>query len=571
MIDVRIKSTGVILDIAPDAEFQIEIDNPMFADDRCPVPFSTEIGFLPTQKNKQQLGYIAAMHLSPSVREFDVEIYVSGYKLLDGMMRFSSVKDGLLNYTFTGRAIEDDWSEKIYEKSIYRMEGNEEYQTRQYGWIQAGDMDALAAPLLINATETDSVAIQASEEYKTVLVNNGIHPVDIELKYHNYPLKSLSIFTPAITVFRILANEMGNVDVPDSDLEEELRTVAILGQYKTDFVQTASGIPDTGLDVARALPDITAMELLRILLKMFCLALFSDGERFAMMNMGAILEDRSHISDWDGKVARDAEISVRPAGGYAFGYANDTDESFNPNENYTSVEYYTVMLSQLDPTSETYAVFKHLASTVFLSARATPAIGGSSPLPKMLLCDMLSRSIESYDYSPDDSDGDTFDSTVNAKLVRCIPDTLFSTDREEWQKANWRMAAIINPETIGDARGSDVIIGRIEGGAYEKQLTDGSVRFENDHETHPYLPLEKHSLRPDDLFRDYHSSFAQWCRSSHQVVSAGLNLTVPEIAAFRIWNKVSFSGRTWLVGKLTLTFYSANGRVDAEGEFISVN
>lgn len=566
MIDIRVKDTGEILDIAPDTTFQVEWDNPMFEDDRCPVPFSTEISLLPTRKNKEQLGYLAAMLLPPSVEELNVEIYGSGVKIMDGMLRFSSVKDGMLNYTFAGHSIDDDWSGKIWEKHIYQILEPREQQLRQYRAIQLGDVGGVYAPLLINATETDMVALYGDDEYGTILTNNGIDHCDVDVKYHNFQLAPLAVLTPAISVYLILVNELSNVSIPDQELKAEIRSIAILGQYKTDAWVTSSGIPY--LNVGQYLPDLTAMGLMRIILKMFCCAIFNDGAGFALLNIGSVIGSESDILDWDDIVSRDAEISMQPAGGYKFSYANDTDETFDPNENHTEVDEHIEMYDQLVPTDETYAVFRHRSSSSVLSSRATPQIGGNLPIPKLLLCDMLYQEFDSVETEPVDADGTVYDSSVDAKLVRCIPDTIFSDEQESWKKANWRMAAIINSEPIGDERGSDVIVGKIEGGQFEKQLTDGSCHFENDIEIHPQ---EGGSLRPGDMFRKYHSDFADWCQARHQIVGASLNLTMADIAAFRMWKKVSFSGRRWLVKKLTLTFSASNGRIDTDGEFVSVD
>lgn len=566
MIDIRVKNTGVILDIAPDATFQVEWDNPMFADDRSPVPFSTEISLLPTQKNKEQLGYLAAMFLTPSVDELDVEIYGSGVKIMDGMLRFSSVKDGMLNYTFAGRSVDDDWSGKIWEKQIYQILQPQEQQIRQYRAIQLGDVGGVYAPLLINATETDMVAVYGNDEYGTILTNNGIDHCEVEIKYHNFQLAPLSVLTPAVSVYLILVNELRKVSIPDTDLKAQIRSIAILGQYKTDAWVTSSGLPY--INVGQYLPDLTAMELMRIILKMFCCALFSDGAGFSLFNLGSIIEDTTNILDWDDIVSQDAEISVQPAGGYTFGYANDTDETFDPNENHTEVNRHIDMYNQLVPSDETYAVFRHAPSLSVLSSRATPQIGGNLPIPKLLLCDILYQEFDSVELKPTDTDGTVYDSTINAKLVRCIPDTIFSDEQESWKKANWRMAAIINSEPVGNERGTDVIVGKIEGGQYEKQLTDGSCHFENDVEVQS---SEGGSLRPGDMFQTYHATFAQWCQARHQIVNAGLNLAMADIASFAMWKKIAFAGRIWFVRKLTLTFNASSGRIDTSGEFVSVD
>lgn len=573
MIDFRVKSSGAILDIAPDATFQIELENPIFADDRCPIPFSTEIAFLATQKNKEQFGYLAAMFLPPSVRKLDVEIYAGGVKIMDGMLRFSSLKSGIINYTFSGTSLEDNWSGKIYEKQIYRVSGDADEQSADITAVMRGRVEGVYAPLLVNASETDKVTY-----YREPSGYKPVSDCSYEVKYHNYPLKptrivppyvhTYRVLTPAIGVLKILETELQSVDIQDGTVAELLEAVAILGQYKTDFEGTASGVPAAGIDLARTLPDITALELFRIVLKMFCCALFRDGDRFSMRNAGDVITDTGNALDWETKVSRDAELSTIPAGGYKFAFGNDTDEDFNPNETISATNSFLIMFSELDPDDEFYQPFRHSVNGSTVSARKTPSHGGGSSgnfWPSMLLCDLLSANMDAYDFQPPETDGEVFDNSVPAKLARSVPDKLggFNTSTVRL----WRMAAIINPESLGDKRGTDVIIGRIDGTEYQQQFGDGTIFFEDDVE---YFNNTAARLRSDALYPSYHEAFATWCRAAHQTVNADLDLTMADIASFRMWKKVAFAGRTWIVRKLTMTFYAGKDQIDSSGEFVSV-
>lgn len=564
MIDFRVKSSGVILDIAPDASFQIEYENPMFSDDRCPLAFSTEISFLPTQKNKEQLGYLAAMMLTPSVKELDVEVYASGIKILDGMLRFSSVKDGILNYTFAGRSLEDDWSGKIYEKEILFVPGNAAQQAELIFDIVKGEVEGVFAPILVNDTETDKLAIFHEDP------GFSESEVAYDVKYHNYPAADEDMvyeprsFTPAISVLKILEDELLDVEISNSAIEDMLEYTAIIGQYKTDYTTTPSGIPATGLDVARTLPDISSLELLRIVLKMFCCALFRNMDKFVMKNIGDVIGSSSDVLDWDEKISGTAESSVRPAGGYRFSYANGADEEYSPKEGYTVTETF-INLDDIIPEQDVYFAFKHAMTGLVISAREV-SVKKTRGEFSHYLSDLLSMDTKNYDFQPVDNDGEVFDSSVEAKLVRATPDRLITGD-DSLTMLPWFMAAIINPETIGDKRGSDVLVGKIRNLNQQTQITDGSMSYYYNEEVHS----ENKRLTPEALFDLYHDTFADWCRNSHQVVISDLKLSMTDIASFRMWQKVAFAGRTWFVKKLTVTFYAAIDRTEVTGEFVSVN
>lgn len=564
MIDFRVKSSGVILDIAPDTSFQIEYENPMFSDDRCPLAFSTEISFLPTQKNKEQLGYLAAMMLTPSVKELDVEVYASGIKILDGMLRFSSVKEGILNYTFAGKNLEDDWSGKIYEKQILSISGDATQQAEQIFDIIKGEVEGVFAPILVNDTETDKIAIFHEDP------GFSESEVAYDVKYHNYPAADADMvyeprsFTPAISIMKILEDELFDVEISNSTIEDMLEYTAIIGLYKTDYTTTPSGIPLTGLDVARTLPDISALELFRIVLKMFCCALFRNMDKFVVKNISDVLGSNADVQDWDEKISGVAESSVRPAGGYRFSFANGADEEYSPKEGYTVTETF-INLDDIIPEEDVYFAFKHATTGVVISARKVTVkkIRGEF---SHYLSDLLSMDTKNYDFQPQDNDGEIFDSSVEAKLVRATPDRLIAGD-DSYMSLPWIMSAIINPETIGDKRGMDIIVGKIANRRMQTQITDGMMSYDYNEEIHP----EDERLTAEALYNLYHHAFADWCRNSHQVVTSDLKLSMSDIASFRMWQKVAFAGRTWFVKKLTVTFHAAIDRTDVTGEFVSVN
>ena len=77
MIEIRTKA-GVVLDLAPDAEFEIEMSNPLLEGDGIPVAFSTSITFPPTETNRTVFGYLPAMMLPPTVLRVGVYIFCSG-------------------------------------------------------------------------------------------------------------------------------------------------------------------------------------------------------------------------------------------------------------------------------------------------------------------------------------------------------------------------------------------------------------------------------------------------------------------------------------------------------------
>lgn len=595
MIEILSLSSGSMLDLAPDTSFEIEYSNPLFEDSHIPVPFSTAITFLPTDHNKEEFGLLDAMLLEPANKRVPVELYVSGVKLMTGILIYDGMADGGINYSFSGKNLEDDWSEKIWEKNIYQIpEGNENEHRQIFEDVMSGLVDGVFAPVLINsASAADPV------EY---LVDPLEDVVDPAVKYHNYPqygeYSEGSFFTPAISVLKILEDEFSNVDLDtDINTQNQLHNLALLAQYKTDCDYTETSIPADGIDVARMLPDITAMELAQIIAKIFCAAYYRDGDRFRLRSAEQVLT-AAPVLDWDSRISDNAELSSEPGAKYVFGFENGTDENVYDSAAAAAESggdvptYYNLAEALHAMATDAYSAwrFSH-TDDIYSSKKVQPLDntevewpeGGTGPHYgdiRGFMSDLLLHKLESYDIEPDDNGSGTFDNGVQAKLVRCIPDTFFekepvSPDGHAPSIVStvagvFILAAITNAPNVSEDRGSDVYIGTMvtNQGSRPQQIVDKGISVGAG--IRDNVAQVKPNLNPGSLYDTYHETFSNWIRSRRQVVTADLNLTMADISNFRMWQKVVFRGRSWMVRKLTLDFEAGSDIVEAVGEFVSI-
>jgi len=114
MIEI-ITGDGTSLDLKPNEEFEVTLEQPLLSEDHIPVPYSTSISFLPTVKNRKTFGYLGAMMLAPQVLRLSVEIRCNGIPMFYGVLEYESIEDGNLNYTFSGKNIEDSYQGYIHE------------------------------------------------------------------------------------------------------------------------------------------------------------------------------------------------------------------------------------------------------------------------------------------------------------------------------------------------------------------------------------------------------------------------------------------------------------------------
>lgn len=599
MIEIFSLASGTMLDLAPDTAFEIEYDNPLFEDSHIPVPFSTAITFLPTDHNKQEFGLLDAMLLEPANKRIPVELYASGVKLLSGILIYEGIEDGGINYSFSGKSLEDDWSGKIWEKNIYQIPAGTATEHRAFFRnVLAGIVDGVYAPVLVNSMSAADTVVKLEES-----PDDG---VDVAVKYHNCPLliqgnieitsqSQYSFFTPAIPILKVLETEFGGIDIDQAIFQRgQLNNLVILGQYKKDCAFTETSIPAEGIDVARMLPDITALELAQILAKIFCAAYYRDGDRFVLRSAEQILSAAPEL-DWDSQVSDNAELSVEAGAKYAFGFGNGADENvYDPAAASVSdgdIATYNSLADALQAMEDAYSAWKFaLTGDIYSSMKVTPSANSIVDYPegpdgpetgpiKGIMSDVLLHRLETFDLEPEDNGTGSFDNSVPANLVRCVPDTFFIQegviDGSHFEMrtvaAKFAMAAIVNAPGVHEDRGSEVYIGTIhQPDAYGTitQIADKGVALPASI-SQRYAEMTP-NLDPAVLFEGYHKSFAQWVRTRRQVVVASLNLSMSDIANFRMWQKVMFRGRCWFVRKLTLEISASSDRVEATGEFVSI-
>ena len=299
MIEIRTKS-GVTLDLAPDAEFEIEMSNPLLEGDGIPVAFSTSITFPPTETNRTVFGYLPAMMLPPTVLRVGVYIYCSGIQLLSGSLVYDNLDEyGNLNYTFTERELEDDLNRKIWQLDLPHSQTASEPHLptadQLAANVRSGSVSGVGAPLLFD-------------------------PDGAVTKFHNIPTRTTETrFTPCVSVRRMIST-VPAFKLNDNGAIYSLDKIFILGLHK-DFTGNIKGYGDI-LSIANSLPDVTLIDVMKEVCKMLCATIYKDGDKYALVNFALV--GYAVTNDWDAKVLDTFTLSGEPAQGYGFGWPSET-------------------------------------------------------------------------------------------------------------------------------------------------------------------------------------------------------------------------------------------------------
>lgn len=598
-----ITEDGISLDLAPDAEFAIEYNNPMFEDDRIPVPFSTSIALLPSEVNCRVLQYLPALKLEPAVKKLAASLVLNGIPFLSGILIYEGIEDGRLNYSFSGVDLETNWGKKIWELDIWGpMIGDEIYDAF------AEPNDGISWPLLVNKDYTgyyvkncDDIALD--EEY-----NKKLPMVEKNVKYHNFrnviPEAERSRLTPAVSVSRIIGDKFSVSGI----LTKLFPLVSVIGQYNIDkgFVQTKVPVP---VDCAACLPDYSFAEFTAELSKMFCSAIFEDGQgKFKMMPINTILGEAAS-EDWTEKISDSFTSDTEEASGYIFGFANSGEDSFDdtaelvetnsleasiyPSEDVTSG---SILYSRELHTAKVAKAGSYVSAISVVTKSKIRNNGSPDVVKKTLVAstDVVFCGNVKQENIVDGSD--SVDNSCKFKLIKSIPSILSHYDRATVSDSNkvieglvqrFSMAGLIEPQNGEAERGTDLYIGliykgQISGNGYVlasfvplsfpslnaiNNLEDIRVKVPVGSGSHG-RPISV-SLKPDWLYETFHKSYAQWLATDRQVISCDVNLNEFDLLNFRMYNKVRLHGRDFFVKKLSVTLRVSSEAIECSADFIS--
>ena len=597
------------LDLTKGFEFQIEMENPMLEEDHIPSAFSTQISFPPSPVNRRVFGYTPAMFLAPNVKRLEASVWVGGVPFVSGTLVYDGIEDGNLMYTFTEKIVELDG--KIWEKSILK------FNTRSI----PSDSGKFSTPLLINKV---NVAIQPYSVISRIPVSGepgasgsttGQLSEDDYLyrqKYFNYynasERFSYETFIPAIPLRVIL--DGCPVSLPDGMLlRNGWAELSILGRYHEflfdDVVKpnswrdAATTSTTTGLsgtreastgkparrsdsassgakttDLASFLPDLSFAELIKGICSMFCSTMFNDGGAFRVLENSDVLGS-ADISDWSQKVSDDFSAEEESAMSYKFGFGDksDTLDSTKLTQNIADGSVEKIQEGDVDGILNHFTdgdykvVFDEATGDVYsgrkydgvVRRRYDTSTGAIIPVTETAYeCDVLYEGAKPVENNVDDTD--PFDNSVDFLTARCVPEKIFRSDTDFPRS----MAAIIEPNAVGDERDDKVYIGI----SYEEQFFSNGV----------FSPLTKmdgmfvgtEDLTPGGLWEEYHKAFAEWLGKTRQRVAADVNLSPIDLHNFRLYRPVYFKGRKWVVAKLSVTVAAGSETVAARGEFIEI-
>lgn len=575
MTDIKTDS-GVWLDISPDAEFELTIENPLFRDDRCPSSWSTDISFPPTTLNKKVFGYLGALMTEPSVKKLGASIVSGGLGLFTGTLEYDSIdENGNLIYTFSGKNLDDDWGVKIYELQGLRYDDDSGYGTHSafLAALKDGEVNNIHLPLVINESLTGETSCgshiylgdsghtgsdsgrpgSTGENFRLSTSDWG----NLDMKYRNSPGAYSLIFTvPAVDISYFIEAALGENGA--GDLSAELSKLVIFATWWIGFPAESSEWAFV-YDVAAALPDISLRDLVKSVCSMFCAAVFSDHGRLRIHSAKAIMAGED-VEDWTDKVNDVFTSEAESPAGYELSYNGSSEEASGVLETDGEVDSLAALLAL---NSEEYEAVEHTTLKDIYSVKTVgvdvtiSGISGRPPSVQSItefLCDRLNEP------APAAAGADLEDQMsvqIGFRLAGCVPARHYWYAKGYGINETEKMAAVLSLPSVESERPGQAFIAVL----HQDQASDKGVVIGAAGDESSGL-----DITPSALFDVYHRTFAEWVVGDRQRLSVDLNMSVYEAANFKMWRKVRILGRAYLVETLTIRF-----RADSDDAEISAD
>lgn len=325
---------GEHVDLIPNQELSLSIENAMFSNDRIPVAWSTDVELPVSSTNSILFGYIGAMLLPEQRREINVSMYIDAIPAMTGKLKLTGASEGKLQASFVGVSIEDSLSGNLQDAPFARWEFGSATagQRPLFDEIMEGatqnTRDDFALPLMVRDSEKDT-----ADNYVVNSEIGGIEYEDFGMKYLNSP--KYNFVTPVVKLAYILRIAFSDIRV-DELYTDYFEKIGIVAPYRKNSASTSDGkynLPTDGvagtlnfvIDLADAMPGVSLEDFVKNMLAAFCATIFIHRGVTQMKSNQSIIQDASFV-DWSQKISDNVEIEFKDGQIYEYGFSGVSDD-----------------------------------------------------------------------------------------------------------------------------------------------------------------------------------------------------------------------------------------------------
>lgn len=577
MIEI-ITDLGVSLDLVPDQDITMTIENPLLSADRIPVAWTTDFELAPSQKNFGVFKFLPGLYIIPDKTSINATIKIDSIPIVSGKLEFTSLTSSSFCISFIGISIEDSLKGTLNEVSMAKWNFGRMVSTadiQRYKDIvdkaSIGYRPEFTLPLLLRESfldEPDVFAHVVTEEIRLKWAS----------KYANSPEANYVI--PVLKLKYILNSIFSDCDI-DHDFNELISSIGIVAPYRKngsvdDHTHGCLDRDKNGhyeLDLASGLPAVPVIDFIKDILSTVCATIFVSTQGKAMISNKSIILSTDFV-DWTSKVGHQHDITWEDGMDYEYGYSSISEPKEIEGEVVDCATLYNCFRAadgstvRHTPTQDVYSVLR-----IRVSINGVQETGVKPTLRLLEQGKMFTPAAH------ENSQRDVYSAKSALIPVKTNPQKHYtfqgvSQDILPWEEEMY-VVPIINFPKVGGDRSTDVYFGIIHGDAVAStdwipsdQLSSNGVCDigYNGHWTEDALSAK---MQDDDgMYNLFHKEFAEWLDRDKSTYSVQLNLNAFDIYNLQLWRKVMLKHQLFFIKTLSISINTSSSTIETEAEFV---
>lgn len=564
---------GIQIDLAPNQEISLSIENPLFSADHIPVAWTTDVELPISATNSRLFGYPNTMLLTEQHREINVAMHINAIPVMTGKLKLTGKSGGLLQASFIGISVEDSLVGNLKDAPLnqYGFGPEPSGQNALFEEVITGarnnTRDDFALPLMVRESEKDT-----ADNY----IYDSKGPIAYEsfgLKYLNSP--KYSYICPVVKLGYILQTIFSDCII-DNAYADYFGKIGIVAPYRKNGEATADGKFNMPyeymsgsrifiINLAEAMPDVTQAEFVQNMLATFCATIFIFRGEKRMISNKAIVQNTQFV-DWNAKINDDIEQQFESGQSYEYGFSGIPDTDIT--EKITDCATIADCLNVADNS------FVRCAATgdVYQKVQRSYISGNGSQTFNMNGLKLV-RQEAMIPQETSDKDVETFSAKSDWIPVKCIPYIFRYTYGSSIYMHEGVMLPIVDIPSVGGARPKTIQFGVLESmvvGEYVPpvQLTsNGNIGCSLGIFSSPGTSLNLNGTL--GLYERYHKDFEAWLAKDKTTTKASINLSASDIANLKIWIKVMIYNRLFFIKMLNITLNTSKDYIHTEADLVT--
>lgn len=579
---LEIYTNGQLTDLGADTEITLDIENPMFTDDRIPAPYALDYELPLSVRNRRLFGFPDRLTSRAAMRDIPTTIHFGGLVIARGMQKVEQVGE-TLSLSFTGALFPESRRRFLFRQDLGQLylgtveipESGQDFdssQSRSYCDTVlkklANDPNAYMVAPPVGIRDVEFPASEGSDSFNQqnhLFINffsDGYTAEPDGSNFSNHISKILPAFRIGWLFETIFGDSLTNNIFDSGPLNRLMLLSRWHPKYQVDndfpVMDLDKSTGNTSITYADFLPKMAANEFVVQMLKIPCATMFATGEGFSIeLNKDILVRSDADIPDWTDRIVGDPEISLDPGRDYEYGYNGDDGELAD--------EIVPVKVNSIrDMFRDAYAgdTLKtyEIASTGQIIESLYDTDSGNR-FRFHVVRQAMGKNEKREEDDPLSDERSSYDAHFGGTVLW---NNLRGEVLRDGQNKK-RFQYVPEGPPIDDERPDDLTIGLYWGLKKRFDLTDTTHSDTYPYMSHCNYDAEGNRLGdlslcydgPDGLIEKYHKEFKEYMERDKRLVTAAVRLTPLDLHRLDLRRKVYVRGCIYFIKTLSVTLTSS--------------